>query len=206
MEFPADQKTYEISYQFMIGENILAAPVYKPNQDKKLIYLPEGNWINYFNEKKYTGKNYIIEDTPLEIMPLYIKSGSILVIGEKLNYIGEKEQEYLKIVSYLDENISKNSYTLYEDDGISYDYQQQKYNLKQFSYQKEKEKIELEINYIKNNYKTDYDKYLFKLKNINFKPSKITFRGNIVKDWEYNLKESELTLKIKANEGNIVIM
>jgi len=206
MEFPDEQKAYEISYQFMVGDSILAAPVYEPKKDKKLIYLPEGNWVNYFSDKNYEGKQYIVEDTPLATMPLYIKNGSILVMGEKINYIGEKERNYLEIVNYLDENIPKNSYTLYEDDGISYNYQEGKYNLKKFSYKKSKEKIEFDINYKENNYKTDYNKYLIRLKNINFKPDKITFKGNKVKDWEYKLKENELTLKIKAEEGNIVIM
>ena len=206
MEFPDEQKAYEISYQFMVGDSILAAPVYEPKKDKKLIYLPEGNWVNYFSDKNYEGKQYIVEDTPLATMPLYIKNGSILVMGEKINYIGEKERNYLEIVNYLDENIPKNSYTLYEDDGISYNYQEGKYNLKKFSYKKSKEKIEFDINYKENNYKTDYKKYLIRLKNINFKPDKITFKGNKVKDWEYKLKENELTLKIKAEEGNIVIM
>ena len=44
------------------------------------------------------------------------------------------------------------------------------------------------------------------VKNIDFKPTEISFNGQKIEDWVYNLKESELSLKIKANEGNIVIM
>ena len=139
-------------------------------------------------------------------MPLYIKAGSILAMGEKMNYIDEKERDNIKIVSYLDEKTSENSYTLYEDDGISYDYQNGNYNLKSFSYKKENNKIEFEISYTHNNYKSDYNNYQLILKNIDFKPTEISFNGQKIEDWVYNLKESELSLKIKANEGNIVIM
>ena len=63
--------------------------------------------------------------------------------------------------------------------------------------EKNKEDNKIKVSKLKGN---------IRLKNINFKPDKITFKGNKVKDWEYKLKENELTLKIKAEEGNIVIM
>ena len=206
MEFPDDKKTYEISYQFMVGNSILAAPVYEPNKNKKLVYLPEGNWINYFTGEIYKGNQYIIEDTPLSTMPLYVKGGSILIMGEKMNYIGEKERKKLKIINYLDEKISESSYTLYEDDGISYDYQHGKYNLKEFSYQKKSNKLVFQIKHLHFAYETDYNNYLLNFKNINFKPAEIRFKDEKLEEWNYNAKEEELTLKIKADEGNIVIM
>ncbi len=205
LEYPEDEKTYNMFNELMVGEDILTAPVYEPAKEKKLVYLPEGKWVNYFSNKKYNGNQYIIENTPLETMPLYIKKGAILVLGEAMNYINENKKEKLKIVIYLDDNINKNSYTLYEDDGISYAYKNGNYNLTKFSYLKTEKSLEININNIYKNYDKDYNQYEIILKDYDRKFTNISYNNSKITKWEYIQENNKLIFNVDIKEGKIVI-
>lgn len=205
MEYPDDENTYDLSYQFMVGEDILVAPIYEKGKRKKLVYLPQANWINYFTGEKYNGGQYIIEDSPLEKMPLYIRGGAIILLTEAMNYIGEKEVDTGQIVIFLDDEIEENSYQIYEDDGISFSYKKGDYNLTEISYRRKDKKIEFAIKKIHENYRPEYDNFELIFQNCSFRPKKILFKEKEIKNWKYNSQDDCLKVKIAAGSGRGMI-
>lgn len=125
----SDSNTYNLNDQFLAGENILMAPVVQQGQRCRKVYLPEGKWIDYWTGEEHQGNNYILKATPLDMLPMYIKKGSIIPNYEVQNYIGEKKMDELKLKIYPGDG----NYLHYQDDGESFDYQEGKYNLYKFT-------------------------------------------------------------------------
>jgi alpha-glucosidase (family GH31 glycosyl hydrolase) len=75
--FEDDDEAGKNIYQFMFGPDILVAPVYQPGNNR-IVYIPEGKWIDFWNGEIVVGKKYIEVETPLEKIPLYVRAGSII--------------------------------------------------------------------------------------------------------------------------------
>lgn len=175
--YQKDKNTYEINDEFMVGDNILVAPVVEKGVRHRLVYLPEGdNWIDYWTKKEYKGGQYIIKEAALDICPIYIKVLSIIPIGKEQNYIGEKENDTLTLDIYLGENDGEIIYTHYLDDGESFDYKNgilNKYDIKVSV------KENIIISFSEDiNYEKKYKKLIININNLNDK--EVIFNGNKV--------------------------
>ena len=125
MEFPKDMNVVDMYTEFMFGDNILIAPVLHEGEREKSIYLPAGNWYNYFTHEKYVGGTYYCIEVALEDIAVFVKEGSIIpVYKEHINFIGEK---HLEITLEIFKGQGKLTY--YEDDGISLEYKKGKFNI-----------------------------------------------------------------------------
>jgi len=105
----------------MIGNDLLVAPVVKPDVTRRLVYLPKGIWYDYWTNKKYEGGTMIAAEAPLETVPMFVRAGAIIPTAPEMNYIGEKPQDPITFNIYPDEKGSAAT-TLYEDDGVSNGY------------------------------------------------------------------------------------
>jgi alpha-D-xyloside xylohydrolase len=80
LHHPKDKTCRHIDDQYYFGENILVAPLVNAG-GKRDVYLPEGEWINFFNGKAYTGKQWLKDlQTPLEQMPVFVKYGASIPV------------------------------------------------------------------------------------------------------------------------------
>lgn len=114
-----DENTYNITDQYMLGENIMVCPVTTKEAKTRVVYLPEGQWINYWTREVLDGKQYISVLCPLDQLPIFIKGGAIIPIQETLQYIGEKEISTLNLDIFP---MGESSFALYDDDGKSLEY------------------------------------------------------------------------------------
>ncbi len=124
-EFPRDKKDQNIGNEFMFGPNILVAPVVKKGAVSRSVYLPQGcNWFSFWSGKEIKpGSRHV--DAPLDKLPLFIRAGSILPVGQKLLYSNQKKWNrfILRVYPGADAN-----FTLYDDDGITNQYQKGSYS------------------------------------------------------------------------------
>jgi alpha-glucosidase len=124
LNYQDDPNTYNLDDEFMIGNDLLVAPVVKPDVSRRLVYLPKGLWYDYWTNKKYEGGTTISADAPLETVPMFVRAGAIIPTGPELNYVGEKPVDPITFNIYPDDKGSA-SVTLYEDDGVSPAYKQE---------------------------------------------------------------------------------
>ena len=118
LNYQDDPNTYNLDDQFMIGNDLLVAPVLKPDVVQRLVYLPKGVWYDYWTNKKYVGGKMISLDAPLDTVPMFVRAGAIIPTWPDLKYVGEKPADPITFNIYLDEKGSASA-TLYEDDGVS---------------------------------------------------------------------------------------
>ncbi|HEV2912492.1 MAG TPA: TIM-barrel domain-containing protein [Pyrinomonadaceae bacterium] len=123
LNYQNDESTLNLDDQFMVGRDLLVAPILKPDQTQRLVYLPEGTWFDYWTGKKYTGGTMIRADAPLETVPMYVRGGAIIPMGPEMSYTNEKPVDPLSFMIYADEK-GRAEAALYEDDGSSPAYRQ----------------------------------------------------------------------------------
>ncbi len=126
LDYQDDPNTYNLDDEFMIGNDLLVAPVVKPDVTRRLVYLPKGSWYDYWTNKKYEGGTMISAEAPLETVPMFVRAGAIIPTAPEMNYVGEKPQDPITFLVYPDDSGSAST-TLYEDDGISPTYKQKGY-------------------------------------------------------------------------------
>lgn len=143
MDFSSDKKVLNIDDQYMFGKSILVCPVtermYNQNGKadfstvkKRELYLPAGtNWIDFWTGEMLKGGQIITKETPIDIMPLYVKAGSIIPIGPDVQYAEEKEWDNLEIRIYEG---ADGEFTLYEDENDNYNYEKGLYSTITFNW------------------------------------------------------------------------
>ncbi|MBV8251482.1 MAG: DUF5110 domain-containing protein [Chitinophaga sp.] len=122
LEYPQDSTTWGRStqYQFMSGEYLLVAPVYKDEEKRDSIYLPVGTWTDYDNGVTYSGGQWLQNfAAPLEKLPLFVKQGAIIPKYPEMLYDREKPKDTLTLEVYPG---ADGHFKLYEDDGATLAY------------------------------------------------------------------------------------
>lgn len=158
MDFPKDKAALDINDQFMFGKALLVSPVTKPMYIKPLVngkdtsfledfssvkskdtYLPEGTtWYDFWSGEKITGGKIVSKETPIDLIPLYVKAGSIIPFGPDVQFASEKPWDDLEIYVYPGAN---GNFVLYEDEKDSYNYEKGFYSTITFSWDDSKKTL-----------------------------------------------------------------
>ncbi|MGL5956357.1 MAG: alpha-glucosidase [Brevinema sp.] len=83
-EYPQDQEAYQQDYEYLLGSDILVAPVWKEDTNTWDVYLPKDTWVHLWTGKEFTGNNTITVDAPLGHPPIFIKKSSPYLAQFKL--------------------------------------------------------------------------------------------------------------------------
>lgn len=130
LHYEDDPNTYELNDEFLVGENILVAPVVEQGATKRMVYLPKGTWVDYWTKERISGGQYIIADAPIDVLPMYIREGSITPMYAPVQYVGEKKYDALELLIAGD--TAKGTH--YQDNGEDYKYLDGEYNQYQFNW------------------------------------------------------------------------
>jgi alpha-D-xyloside xylohydrolase len=117
MDFPTDAAARDITDQYLFGPSILVSPITSYKSRARKIYLPAGNWYDFWTGNSITGGNTINAPAPFDQIPLHLRAGSILPIGPELQYTAEKSADPITLFVYTGADAH---FTLYEDDGVTY--------------------------------------------------------------------------------------
>ncbi|MGB6459714.1 MAG: TIM-barrel domain-containing protein [Candidatus Acidiferrum sp.] len=119
LHYPDDPKAVSRSDEYLWGQNILVAPVVEKGATTRQVYLPVGNWYDFWTQERLEGGREISRPVDLETLPLYVRAGSILPLGPVKQFTGEKVEQPLTLFIYSGKDAS---FLLYEDDGTSFNY------------------------------------------------------------------------------------
>lgn len=132
MDYANDKNVYDIDDQYMFGPSLLISPIYEYKARERDIYFPEGKgWYDIYSGKYQAGGIEKTIAAPYEIMPIYAPAGSIIPFGPEIEYTTQKEPDYITLMVYTG---ADGSFTLYEDEGVNYNYEDGKYSTITFSY------------------------------------------------------------------------
>ena len=127
LEYPDDPVTWgeDTRYEFLLGTDILVAPVFKPEDKRDSIYFPAGTWIDFWDGTQFEGNTWINDyPAPLEKLPLFVRKGAIIPMYQPMYYDWERPKDTLNLEIYPD---GHSVYELYEDDGITREHREGRY-------------------------------------------------------------------------------
>jgi alpha-glucosidase len=120
LEFPRETALATNGEEFMFGRSLLVAPKAWPFAEPYEITLPAGDWFDYWTGEKHSGPSEIKVDPPLALLPVYVRSGSILPEQPPIEFVGQEIKGPLTLRVYPGPNCAGDLYT---DDGETLAYQ-----------------------------------------------------------------------------------
>jgi alpha-glucosidase (family GH31 glycosyl hydrolase) len=123
LEYPSLDKAYDFPGEYFFGKELLVAPV-TDSSGLKEIYLPPGDWYDYFTNEQVKGDQIIRKPYPLDRMPVFARVGSIVPMRSDLAFSDQRPLDTLIVAVYGPDDAK---FSLYEDDGISLEYRSSKY-------------------------------------------------------------------------------
>jgi alpha-D-xyloside xylohydrolase len=142
MDFPGDTSVYKINNEYMLGPSLLVSPVTEPLYTKATakgekattdfstvksveVYLPRGQWYNFWNSDRVEGGKNVSTKAPINQMPVYVRAGSIIPMGPDVQFAAEKSNKPVTITIYPGADAN---FDLYEDENDNYNYEQGKFS------------------------------------------------------------------------------
>jgi alpha-glucosidase len=118
-DYQDDKSTYDKDYEFMLGRNLLVAPVLE-KIDQWSVYLPEGKWIHYWTGNQYSGGQTVTVSAPLyakDGLPMFVKAGAIVPMMPEMSYIYEKAPDPITLDVYPDKT-GPSEYVMYDRETV----------------------------------------------------------------------------------------
>ncbi|MRT93793.1 TIM-barrel domain-containing protein [Ancylomarina sp. 16SWW S1-10-2] len=138
--YPNDKKTWGIKDQLFFGESLMVSFVTEYKKRTKEVYLPNGDWFNFWTNEKVSGNTSLTVDASFNSTPIFVKAGSIIPMGPKVQYATQVTNEAVKIKVYPGKDAE---FVLYLDDNETYDYEKGEYSEVVISYSESDKKLRI---------------------------------------------------------------
>ncbi len=143
-EFPDDKQTYLIDDEYMVGSDILIAPVVKQGMATRGIYLPQGaEWVDWWSgDRIESGKVHYLK-TPLDRLPIFVRAGAVIPTQSIIQHTGEMPDAVvtLNVVSGIVPGTVEKA-VLFQDAGDGYGYRSNKWREIRLEHRKDLLKID----------------------------------------------------------------
>ena len=119
LHYPDDARARSIGDQYLWGRDLLIAPVYRKGATSRDVYLPAGDWYDWWTNTRESGGRTVSREVDLATMPIYVRAGAIVPVDPVRQYTSEPVAEPTTVRVYRGVD---GEFTLYEDDGTSQEY------------------------------------------------------------------------------------
>lgn len=165
-----DTQTHYRTDEFIFGNQILVCPILEPNSLGRRLYLPRGNWYNYWTNEFVIGGKEIWEDCQFDQIPIFVKEGAIIPKYPIQQFVGELEIEELTLDLYF--KLGKENSIIYQDAQDGYDYKKGRYCLSTFKMTGKENDLVIQ-KHTEGKFETSYNKYKINMTGLPFKVAKI---------------------------------
>ena len=176
--FPDDRKTDDMVYQYMFGQSFLVG-IFSDS-----IYLPKGNWFDFWTGEKLAGGREIKHAIPDNRSGLlFVREGAIIPFQKDMQFIGEEPLDTL-MVKVFPKDVS--SYTMYEDDGKTYDYENGAIATTRFECKQSERIVEFTVFPVEGSYNGMCKARTYELEiDAPQRPSEVLVNNVPIMDWQY---------------------
>jgi alpha-glucosidase len=182
--------------EFTFGDKILVCPVTDQGAVTKRVYLPKGDWYDYWTHQFYEGGREIDVEAPLDSMPIFVRAGAVIPESPLMQFVGEIEPDELMFQIYYSDYEVNSFY--YEDHGDTFAYEQDIYLEKKFVVNGDASSMNIRQS-VEGLFTPRYETYELKLICLPFIPSKVIIDG---KEYEGSLTVDDLKrIRIRANKN-----
>jgi alpha-glucosidase (family GH31 glycosyl hydrolase) len=119
LHYPDDERARGTGSEYLWGRDLLIAPVFTKGASSRDVYLPKGEWYDWWTNVKLTGGQSVSRAVDLATMPIYVRAGAIVPFDPVRQYTSQTVSEPTTLRVYRG---ADGQFTLYDDDGISQEY------------------------------------------------------------------------------------
>ncbi len=162
--WPHDPNVRNHVDSWMFGDYLLASPVVQQGQSEKTIYLPAGEWTDWFSGKVYPGGQTVrlaIDSKSWADIPLFIRAGAIIPTQPAMDYVGEKP--LVEVAVEVFPTSERSHFDYYDDDGSSYAYEHGVSFNQRLSVQRKGDSVQFELGASEGRYKPALKYYLLNI-------------------------------------------
>jgi len=121
LKYSHDPNVRHLDSEYLFGDSFLVAPVLERGARRRMVYLPAGEWVDYWSREVHEGPIWLNYPAPLEILPLFVRRGSIIPMGLEIDHTDQVVSAGLILDTYPADH---GRFVLYDEDalpvGISY--------------------------------------------------------------------------------------
>lgn len=160
LEYPTDEDVASVDDEFLFGSDILVAPVLWEGATERSVYLPKGDWYDYWTGSHFVGGTKTNVPVTLESIPLFVRGGAFIFTQPVVQYTGEMPGKALQIrVAPAPESEA----SFYEDDGATLDYQKKGFMRRNFRQTRTDENVVIDVSAPEGNYRPARRQLVFEL-------------------------------------------
>jgi len=201
--FYFDQDDFLTHYrndEFIFGEKILVCPILEPNSKGRRMYVPRGEWYNFWDNQLISGGKELWVDADINSIPIFVKSGAIIPRYPVQQYVGELQIKELKLDVYF--MLGKEISHVYEDAQDGYEYQKGRYSYRNFKLRGKNDELIITQHKL-GKYNNGYDKFLINLIGIPFEISEVEIDNVSVSLSELEYDKENTTFKVTKDFSEI---
>ncbi|APA63320.1 glycoside hydrolase family 31 protein [Maribacter sp. 1_2014MBL_MicDiv] len=187
-----DNQTHFRTDEFIFGDKILVCPIQEPNAQGRRMYVPRGEWYDFWTNEFVEGGKEKWVAAALDMIPIFVKAGSIIPKYPIQQYVGEKKIEELVLVVYYKEGTETSE--VYEDANNGYDYKKGRYSLSNYKLTGKDNSLIIQL-FKDGTFDTEYEKM------------KLNFHGLPFEISSVKIDNEEIPLKsISINDNNDLLI
>ena len=163
-EFPTDPDSSTQESEWMFGDALLVAPVVSQGASSQTIYLPPGTWFSYRSGQRFPGRENVevaADSKTWKDIPLFVRAGSILATQPVEQYVGQQPIPEITLDIFPSESAAR--FTVYVDDGETYNYEKGEYLRQQITARQNGNSTEVTIDGASGNYASTLRSYLLRI-------------------------------------------
>jgi alpha-glucosidase len=129
LNYPDDPRVWALGHEFLWGDDLLVAPVTREGATAWPVYLPAGEWYDFWTGARHAGPAGVTVEAPLDRLPLFARAGAIVPLGPIVQHTGERPLDEITLLVYPG---GASRFAMYEDDGRSNAYRRGHHALTRF--------------------------------------------------------------------------
>lgn len=142
LHYPDDPQAVSRGDEYMWGRDVLVAPVLAQGATERRLYLPAGDWYDYWTGERHAGQREVTRRVDLTTLPLFVRAGAILPLDPIRQYTDQPVAEPLAFKIYSGAN---GEYRWYQDNGASLDYQRGQYSWTRLQWNDRDQRLRIEL-------------------------------------------------------------
>lgn len=141
LHYPDDEQAQGMGSQYLWGRDFLVAPVFTKGAESRDVYLPEGQWYDFWTNEAHAGGQTVTREVDLATMPLYVRAGAVIPLDPVRQYTSQAVDGPTTLRVYAG---ADGEFTLYEDDGVSFDYLEGEHTLTRMTWDDSERRLTIE--------------------------------------------------------------
>jgi alpha-glucosidase len=202
LEFPNDRDFETIDTEFMFGRDLLIAPKVDEKFEPYDVKLPSGTWYDFWTGQPASSSTLTV-NPPLDVVPIYVRGGSILPEQPVVQNTDQVPQGPLQISVYPGPGCHG---SLYQDDGKTLAYQHGDTMLMQFTCESRPDSLLLKLSTAQNRYKPWWSEMKFVFYGFTSKPRELAIDGKTFSDWQYDPGSGMVSVNLAATQTAKIII